>query len=165
MPPRPSSASSRYLPAISAPADALASDRDAIPIASLAPPLLRQGTRSGSAPPRPIGRDSGQRLWRWAGGCYIGAMPPELRDALAASICMNVRSFRKDGTPVDTPMWTVQIDGTAGCYTDDRTFKLKRFKRNPNVWIAASDVWGRCSTPFYPAVCHIRTDSDRRERT
>ena len=93
------------------------------------------------------------------------AMPPELRDALANSICMNVRSFRKDGTPVDTPMWTVQVDGTVGCYTDGRTFKLKRFKRNPNVWIAASDVWGRCSSPFYPAVCRIATDPERRERT
>jgi PPOX class probable F420-dependent enzyme len=92
-------------------------------------------------------------------------MPPELRDALAASICMNVRSFRKDGTPVDTPMWTVVIDGTAGCYTDDRTFKLKRFKRNPNVWIAASDVWGRRSTEFYPATCRIADEPERRERT
>jgi PPOX class probable F420-dependent enzyme len=90
-------------------------------------------------------------------------MPPELRDLLAKSICMNIRSFRKDGTPVDTPTWVVPIDGKyACCYTDDRTFKYKRMRNNPNVWIAASDVWGRCSTPFYPAKVRFPQEPERR---
>ena len=69
-------------------------------------------------------------------------MPPELLAAYQDSICMCIRSFRKDGTPVDTPLWTTPIDGKLYCYTDDRTFKVKRLRNNPNVWIAASDVWG-----------------------
>jgi len=90
-------------------------------------------------------------------------MSPELRDALAASICMNLRTFRKDGTPVDTPLWVVRVDGKFGSYTDDRSFKVKRLRNNPNVWIAAGDVWGRCSTPFYPATCRFVLEPERRE--
>lgn len=89
-------------------------------------------------------------------------MPPELLAAFQASICMCIRSFRKDGTPVDTPLWTTPIDGKLYCYTDDRTFKVKRMRNNPNVWIAASDVWGRPSTPFYPGVCRFVTEPERR---
>jgi hypothetical protein len=91
-------------------------------------------------------------------------MPPELREALTKSICMNIRSFRKDGTPVDTPTWVVPVGDKFGCYTDDRTFKVKRLRNNPNVWVAASDVWGRCSTPFYPATCRFALEPERREQ-
>lgn len=94
--------------------------------------------------------------------CYIGGMSPELRESLAKSICMNLRSFRKDGTPVDTPIWVTRVGDKFCSYTDDRTYKLKRLRNNPNVWIAASDVWGRCSTPFYPATCHFPLEPERR---
>jgi PPOX class probable F420-dependent enzyme len=89
-------------------------------------------------------------------------MPPELLAAFEKSICMCIRSFRKDGAPVDTPTWTTPIDGKLYCYTDDRTFKIKRLRRNPNVWIAASDVWARPSTAFYPGVCRFVLEPERR---
>jgi uncharacterized protein len=93
---------------------------------------------------------------------YIAVMPPELLAKFEKSICMCIRSFRKDGAPVDTPTWTTPIDGKLYCYTDDRTFKVKRLRRNPNVWIAASDVWARPSTEFYPGVCRFVLEEDRR---
>lgn len=91
-------------------------------------------------------------------------MSSELRDALIPSMCMNLRSFRKDGTPVDTPLWVVPVDDHFGSYTDDRSFKLKRLKRNPVVEIAACDVWGRRSTPWYAARAHIVEDTGRRNQ-
>jgi uncharacterized protein len=88
----------------------------------------------------------------------------ELREALTKSQCMNLRSFRKDGTPVDTPTWVVPIDDHFGCYTDDRSFKIKRLRRNPQVELAACDVWGRRSTPWYAAECRIVEEQPRREQ-
>jgi len=94
--------------------------------------------------------------------CYIGHMGDDLIDTLAASECMNVRSFRKDGSPVDTPMWVIALDGRLCNYTDERTYKLKRIRRNPRVEVAACDVWGKCSSPWYPATCRIVEDEARR---
>jgi uncharacterized protein len=92
-------------------------------------------------------------------------MSEDLHEALAKSVCMNVRSFRKDGTPVDTPLWVVALPaGKLGSYTDDRSFKFKRVRRNPQVEIAACDVWGRRSTPWYSAVCRIVEQPEQRER-
>ena len=90
-------------------------------------------------------------------------MAPDVREELAKSIAMNLRSFRKDGTPVDTPVWVVKVDDHCfASYTDDRSFKVTRLRNNPNVWIAASDVWARRSTPYYPAVCRFVTEPERR---
>ena len=92
-------------------------------------------------------------------------MAPEVREELNKSIAMNLRSFRKDGTPVDTPVWMVKIDDCCfASYTDDRSFKIKRLRNNPNVWIAACDVWARRDTPYYPAVCRFVTEPERRNQ-
>lgn len=91
-------------------------------------------------------------------------MAESTSDVLAGSICMNLRSFRKDGTPVDTPLWVVEIDGKLGSYTDDRSYKFKRVRRNARVEVAACDVWGRRSTPWYAAQCHIVDQPAQRER-
>jgi uncharacterized protein len=85
-------------------------------------------------------------------------------ELLASNLCMSVRSFRKDGVPVDTPLWVAQIGDRLGSYTDDRSFKIKRLRRNPAVEVAGCDVWGRCSTPWYAARCRIVTDPEGRER-
>jgi PPOX class probable F420-dependent enzyme len=90
-------------------------------------------------------------------------MSSELKGALATSMCMNLRSFRKDGTPVDTPLWVIPVDDHFGSYTDDRSFKAKRLRRNAQVEIAACDVWGRRSTPWYSATCQIVEEPARRE--
>jgi PPOX class probable F420-dependent enzyme len=89
-------------------------------------------------------------------------MPPDLQAACETAKAMCIRSFRKDGTPVDTPTWTVPIDGKLYCYTDDRTHKVKRMRNNPSVWVAASDVWARPLTPFYPAVVRFVVEPERR---
>lgn len=82
----------------------------------------------------------------------------------AKSQCMNLRSFRKDGTPVDTPVWTTPFEGKLVCYTDDRTFKAKRVRRDPEVELAACDVMGRCTSPWYKARCRIVEDPREREQ-
>jgi uncharacterized protein len=91
-------------------------------------------------------------------------MSESVLQTLAASICLNVRTFRKSGVPVDTPLWTAQIGDRLVSYTDDRTFKAKRIRNNPNVEVAACDVWGRSSSPWYAARVHVLEAPEERER-
>jgi uncharacterized protein len=91
-------------------------------------------------------------------------MSANVLESLASCICLNVRSFRKSGVPVDTPLWTVQVGDRLGSYTDDRTFKASRIRNNPEVEVAGCDVWGRCSTPWYAGRCRIVEEAEQRER-
>jgi PPOX class probable F420-dependent enzyme len=84
--------------------------------------------------------------------------------ALSESLCMNVRSFRKDGLPIDTPVWVVAIDGGLAFFTDDRSFKFKRLRRNPRIEVAPSDVWGKVSAAWRPATCRVVDDPARKQR-
>ena len=52
-------------------------------------------------------------------------------------------SFKKDGTPVNTPVWVVPFEDGYAFTTSDTSFKVKRIQRNPNVTVAASNARGR----------------------
>jgi PPOX class probable F420-dependent enzyme len=88
------------------------------------------------------------------------ASEPVLGDAL----CLSLRTFRKDGTPVDTPVWVVDIGGKFCMYTDGRSYKAKRLRRNPRVEVAACDVWGKLLGPRYSGVCRFVDDQEQRAR-
>lgn len=83
---------------------------------------------------------------------------------LGDALCLSLRTFRKDGMPVDTPVWVVQVDDALCMYTDGRTYKAKRLRRNPRVEVAACDVWGKLSGPRYDGVCHFVEEPEQRAR-
>jgi uncharacterized protein len=56
-------------------------------------------------------------------------------------------SYRKDGTPVGTPVNVVVLDGRAYFRTYDKAFKTKRLARNPEVEIAPSTFKGQVTGP------------------
>lgn len=58
-------------------------------------------------------------------------------------------TYRRDGTPVGTPVHVAVEDGRAFIRTVDTAGKLKRIRRTPEVEIAPSTVRGR---PTGPAV-------------
>ena len=52
-------------------------------------------------------------------------------------------TYRRDGTPVDTPV-TIAVDGERAFFrTYDRAWKARRMRRNPSVRVAPSTVRGR----------------------
>jgi uncharacterized protein len=52
-------------------------------------------------------------------------------------------SFRRDGTPVDTPV-TIAVDGERAFFrTYDKSSKAKRLRNNPEVLVAPSTVRGK----------------------
>jgi hypothetical protein len=61
---------------------------------------------------------------------------------LAASRYVLLTTFRRDGTPVATPVWAAPLDGGLGVWTGPEAGKVKRIRRNPAVLVATCDVRG-----------------------
>lgn len=56
---------------------------------------------------------------------------------------IQITSFRRDGTGVDTPVWFVQENGRLLVQTDGGSYKVKRIRRNPSVLVAPCNAFGR----------------------
>ncbi|MEV7521947.1 PPOX class F420-dependent oxidoreductase [Streptomyces sp. NPDC091371] len=56
---------------------------------------------------------------------------------------VSLTTFRKDGTPVATPVWAVADGGELYVWTRTDTWKVKRIRNNGRVTVAACDVKGR----------------------
>lgn len=53
-------------------------------------------------------------------------------------------TFRRDGTPVSTPVWIVALDGeTVGFWTSSGSGKVKRLAHTARVTVQPSDARGR----------------------
>ena len=83
----------------------------------------------------------------------------ELRDAKY----INLRSFKKDGQHVDTPVWFAGVaPDRLVVFTDGTSYKVKRIRRNPNVEIARCDVRGKLLGPWSPATCRALEQEPQR---
>jgi PPOX class probable F420-dependent enzyme len=56
---------------------------------------------------------------------------------------VSLRSYRRDGGPVDTPVWCAPLDGKLVVFTLRETHKVKRIARDPRVQLARCDVRGK----------------------
>ncbi|WP_404954619.1 PPOX class F420-dependent oxidoreductase [Streptomyces sp. 147326] len=56
---------------------------------------------------------------------------------------VSLTTFRKDGTPVATPVWAVADGGELYVWTRTETWKVKRIRNNGRVAVTACDVRGR----------------------
>src|SRR5262245_39446514 len=70
----------------------------------------------------------------------------------------NLRSFKKDGKPVDTPVWFAKLGDVYVVFTDGTSYKVKRIRRNPKVEIARCDARGKLLGPWQPASCRVVED-------
>jgi PPOX class probable F420-dependent enzyme len=66
---------------------------------------------------------------------------------------VSLRSFKKNGQPVDTPVWFANVDDRLVVFTDGTSYKVKRIRRNPSVEIARCDMRGKLLGPWQPATC------------
>lgn len=68
----------------------------------------------------------------------LRAVPTPLDDAEY----INLRSYRQNGSPADTPVWCAPCDDKLVVFTLREAYKLKRIRRNPKVQVARCDVRG-----------------------
>ena len=64
-------------------------------------------------------------------------------DDLAAEPYISLTTFKRDGTPVSTPVWVVSDDGERLLvWSGERTWKVRRLRRDPHVLVARSTFRG-----------------------
>jgi PPOX class probable F420-dependent enzyme len=63
-------------------------------------------------------------------------------DALEREKYLSLTTYRRDGSPVSTPVWFVVDEGRLLVWTSARSWKAKRLGRDPRVQIAACDFRG-----------------------
>jgi uncharacterized protein len=68
---------------------------------------------------------------------------------------LNLESFRRDDTPVQTPVWFAEDGGVLYIYTLANSWKVKRIRRNPRVRIAPCTMRGNVTGQWVEAEAHI----------
>jgi PPOX class probable F420-dependent enzyme len=61
---------------------------------------------------------------------------------LASAHYVLLTTYRKDGTPVGTPVWGVARDGKLYVWTDLDSWKVKRIRNNPAVTVQPCGIRG-----------------------
>jgi PPOX class probable F420-dependent enzyme len=73
--------------------------------------------------------------------------------ALDGAEYISLRSYKRDGSPVDTPVWCAGLEGKLVIFTLQESYKVKRVARNPRVQVAACDVRGKLKGPWSDGTC------------
>lgn len=68
---------------------------------------------------------------------------------------LSLESFKRDGTPVQTPVWFAEDDGALYIYTLAKAWKVKRIRRNPRVRLAPCTIRGKVLGQWVEAEAHI----------
>lgn len=76
---------------------------------------------------------------------------------------LSVTTFRRDGTPVATPVWVAGTGGRLYVWTGAQTGKARRIRANPDVRLAACTARGTVTGPAVPAVAAIVPAAERPE--
>jgi PPOX class probable F420-dependent enzyme len=78
---------------------------------------------------------------------------------------LSLTTYRRDGTPVSTPVWFVEEDGRLFVITAAHSYKAKRLRRNPAAMVAPCTARGipkgdaiPVEVEFLPPEEHARVD-------
>jgi PPOX class probable F420-dependent enzyme len=63
---------------------------------------------------------------------------------------LSLTTFRRDGTPVSTPVWFVAENGNLLVETDGDSYKVKRIRNNDDVTVASCNATGRVAGEVVP---------------
>ncbi len=56
---------------------------------------------------------------------------------------INLETYRKNGEAIQTPVWFIEKDGLIYIHTAQKTWKVKRMRRNPEVRLVPSNFRGK----------------------
>jgi PPOX class probable F420-dependent enzyme len=74
---------------------------------------------------------------------------------------LNLKTYRKNGREVGTPVWFVESDGTLYVRTSDDTGKYKRIRNNPSVQIAPCDMRGKVKDKWVKGEARIANEEEK----
>ena len=78
-------------------------------------------------------------------------MAPTIPPEISGQRYISLATFRKNGTPVYTPVWFGEENGHLYVMTASKTGKAKRLGNNPEVRIAPSTMRGKVTGPEFSA--------------
>lgn len=76
-------------------------------------------------------------------------------DRLAAGKYLLITSYRKNGTPVATPVWVVRDGDALGAWSAADAWKVKRIRARGDVLVGPCDVRGNPTGDQIPATAEI----------
>jgi uncharacterized protein len=76
---------------------------------------------------------------------------------------LSVTSFKRDGTGVETPVWFVSDSRRLFALTDLHSAKVRRIRRDPNVWVAPCRANGKLRRDPVPAQAEVLTSTTELE--
>ena len=79
---------------------------------------------------------------------------------LAAADYVALVSYRRDGTPVSTPVWVVGHGSGLAVWSARKTYKVKRIERNPAVTVAPCTFRGATTGPAVAGRATIMSDAE-----
>jgi PPOX class probable F420-dependent enzyme len=78
-------------------------------------------------------------------------MASAIPSAISGQRYISLATFRKNGTPVYTPVWFGEENGHLYVMTKSTLGKVKRLRNNPRVKIAPSTMRGKITGPEFSA--------------
>src|SRR5579863_7484438 len=84
-------------------------------------------------------------------------IPPEIH----GQKYIQLSTFRKNGTPVPTPVWFAEDNDKLYIKTRADSAKVKRIRNNPHVRIAPCTIRGKVTGPEFSASARILPNEDR----
>ncbi|CAL9281018.1 PPOX class F420-dependent oxidoreductase [Streptomyces olindensis] len=87
-------------------------------------------------------------------------------DRLATGKYLLITSYRRNGTPVATPVWVVRDGDALGVWTPADSWKVKRIRNRPDVLVGPCDARGNPTGDQVPAtaeICDAATTARYRE--
>lgn len=85
-------------------------------------------------------------------------------DELARERYINITTFKKDGTPVSTPVWVAGDDGRLLVWSAASAWKVKRIRRDGHVQVTPCTATGKPRGAPVDAQAEILTETDDVQR-
>jgi PPOX class probable F420-dependent enzyme len=82
---------------------------------------------------------------------------PEALTRFDGEKVISLETYRRNGSPVRTPVWFLEENGILYVHTDDSTGKVKRIRRNPKVRVAPSHFRGKPKAEYIDARAELET--------
>jgi hypothetical protein len=76
-------------------------------------------------------------------------------DDLGKARYVNLETFRKNGTGVQTPVWVARDGNELVIFTNGDSYKVKRLRRNPKIRIAQCNVRGGLKGPWHDGTARL----------
>jgi uncharacterized protein len=83
-------------------------------------------------------------------------IPPEIR----GQKYMSLATFRKNGSPVQTPVWFGEKDEKLYVVTRNDSGKYKRIRNNPQALVAPCTIRGTITGPEFAATARVLPPED-----